>query len=40
MGIHQLMSLLKEKCPKAVRELMIDYFAGRTIACDASMAMY
>ncbi|CAD8155158.1 unnamed protein product [Paramecium octaurelia] len=40
MGIHQLMQFLKEKAPNCFRTLMLDYFAGRTIGCDASMAMY
>ncbi len=52
MGIHQLMSLLREKAPKCFRQLALEFFSGRyilnyslypltrTIGCDASMAMY
>ncbi|KAM3129328.1 Elongation of fatty acids protein 2 [Paramecium bursaria] len=40
MGIHQLMQLIREKAPRCFRELMMDYFQGRTVACDASLAMY
>ena len=47
MGILNLMTLLKEKAPGCIRSLALDFYTGRyiislfrTIACDASMAMY
>lgn len=40
MGIKQLMSLIQEKSPKAIKSLQIEMLSGKTIACDASMAMY
>ena len=40
MGIKQLMSLIQDKSPKAVKSLQLDMLSGKTIAVDASMAMY
>lgn len=40
MGIKQLMSLIREKAPSAVRSVPLETYVGRVIACDASMAMY
>lgn len=40
MGIKQLMNIINEKAPSAVRKVPLEQFSGRTIACDASMAMY
>jgi flap endonuclease-1 len=40
MGIKQLMQLINDKAPAAVRRIPIENYAGRTIACDASMAIY
>lgn len=40
MGIHRLMALLKEKCPKAIKEIDIKALTGYKVACDASMAIY
>lgn len=40
MGIHKLMDLLKEKAPNCFRKLDLSFFGGRSVACDASMAMY
>lgn len=40
MGIKQLMNIINEKAPSAVRRLPIDSFAGHIVACDASMTMY
>lgn len=40
MGIHKLMSLIDEKAPKAVKEIQLDILTGKTVAIDASMAMY
>lgn len=40
MGIHRLMSLLKEKCPKAIKEIDIKALTGYKLACDASMSIY
>jgi hypothetical protein len=34
------MSLLQEKCPKAIKETTMDMFSGKTVACDASMTIY
>ena len=40
MGIKQLMSLISEKAPKAVKSMQLDMLTGKTVAVDASMAMY
>lgn len=40
MGIHRLMALLKEKCPKAIKNIDLKGLMGYTLACDASMAIY
>eukprot|EP01015_Nassula_variabilis_P032801 TRINITY_DN7736_c0_g1_i2.p1 TRINITY_DN7736_c0_g1~~TRINITY_DN7736_c0_g1_i2.p1 ORF type:complete len:218 (+),score=52.47 TRINITY_DN7736_c0_g1_i2:124-777(+) len=40
MGIHKLMSLLAEKSPDCIKKFNIEAYAGRVVACDASMAMY
>ena len=40
MGIHGLMKLLSEECPGCVKEQELENFTGRSIAIDASMAMY
>ncbi|KAL4485703.1 hypothetical protein ABPG72_010965 [Tetrahymena utriculariae] len=40
MGIHKLMDLLKEKAPGCIKSSDLKFYAGRMIACDASMAMY
>jgi flap endonuclease-1 len=40
MGIHKLMSLLNEKAPGSIRKVDISAYSGRTVACDATMAMY
>lgn len=40
MGIKQLMSLILEKAPKAVKHIQLDILTGKVVACDASMAIY
>jgi 5'-3' exonuclease len=40
MGIKQLMTVINEKARKAVRKVHLSQYAGKVIACDASMAMY
>jgi flap endonuclease-1 len=40
MGIYKLMSLIQEKAPNAIKQLPIQSFTGRSIACDASMSIY
>ena len=40
MGIQKLMSLIQEKCPKAVEETTLEMFSGKVVACDASMTIY
>lgn len=40
MGIKQLMHLINEKAPSAVRKMPIERYSGQTVACDASMAIY
>ena len=40
MGIKNLMSLINDKAPKAVKSMPIDMLTGKTIAIDASMAIY
>ena len=40
MGIHKLMTLINEKAPKAVKMVQLEMLTGKTVACDASMAMY
>ena len=40
MGIHNLMKLLNEECPEAIKEQEMKNLNGRKIAIDASMAMY
>ncbi len=40
MGIHKLMSLIQAEAPDAIKEVMIKSLNGRTVAIDASMAMY
>ncbi|CAG9311111.1 unnamed protein product [Blepharisma stoltei] len=40
MGIKQLMKLINEKAPSAVRKITLEQYSGKVIACDASMAIY
>jgi len=40
MGIKQLMSLIQEKAPKAIKHIQLEILTGKTVACDASMAIY
>jgi flap endonuclease-1 len=40
MGIKQLMSLIQEKAPKAVKQFQLELLTGKIVACDASMAIY
>ena len=40
MGIQKLMTLITEKAPKAVKTIQIEMLTGKTVACDASMAIY
>eukprot|EP00940_MAST-03C_sp_MAST-3C-sp2_P002191 g2191.t1 len=40
MGIKGLMRVINEKAPGAVKEMTIKGFTGRTVAIDASMAIY
>lgn len=37
MGIKNLMNLLKEKAPGAIKQLDLKTYTGRSVACDASM---
>lgn len=37
MGIYKLMDLLKEKAPDCIKKIDLNFFAGRQVACDASM---
>lgn len=37
MGIHKLMDLLREKAPGCIKNSDIKFYAGRTVAIDASM---
>jgi flap endonuclease-1 len=40
MGIKQLMTLISDQTPQATRETELKNLFGRTIAMDASMALY
>jgi flap endonuclease-1 len=40
MGIKQLMTLIQDKAPKAVKQVQMDMLTGKVVACDASMAIY
>jgi flap endonuclease-1 len=40
MGIKQLMHLINEKAPAAVRKMPIERYSGQIVVCDASMAIY
>jgi flap endonuclease-1 len=40
MGILKLMSLIEKKAPKAIKQVDLQMFAGKVVACDASMAIY
>jgi flap endonuclease-1 len=40
MGIKQLMSLIQEKAPKAIKHIQLELLTGKIVACDASMAIY
>ena len=40
MGIKQLMTLIQEKAPKAIKQVQMDMLTGKVVACDASMAIY
>ena len=40
MGIKQLMTLIQEKAPKAIKSMQLDMLTGKTVAVDASMAIY
>jgi len=37
MGIHKLMDLLKENAPGCIKDSDIRFYAGRTVALDASI---
>lgn len=40
MGIKGLMKLISDECPGAVKEYKMEHYNGRTVAIDASMAIY
>ena len=40
MGIKQLMSLINDKAPKAIKHMQMDMLCGKIVAVDASMAIY
>lgn len=40
MGIKNLMKLLVEKCPGAIKESLMKNYFGRKVAVDASMSIY
>ena len=40
MGVKNLMQLIQNECPRAIRRIPIDQYTGRIIACDATMAIY
>jgi hypothetical protein len=40
MGIKQLMTLISDQTPQATRETELKNLFGRTVAMDASMALY
>ncbi len=40
MGIKQLMTLISDETPQATRETELKNLFGRTVAMDASMALY
>lgn len=40
MGIKNLMNLLRDKCPEAIKQLDLKAYTGRTVACDASMVRF
>jgi flap endonuclease-1 len=40
MGIHRLMTLLREKAPGAIKEIDLKKLTGYKVACDASMSIY
>lgn len=40
MGIKQLMALIQDKAPKAIKSLPLEHLTGKTVAVDASMAIY
>ena len=37
MGIKNLMVLLKKNCPNSIKQLKIDHYTNKIIACDASI---
>jgi flap endonuclease-1 len=40
MGVKQLFVLIQEKAPSALKEMQLELLSGKTLACDASMAIY
>ena len=40
MGIKNLMKLINEKAPDAIKSLKLESFNGQTIAWDASLSIY
>jgi flap endonuclease-1 len=40
MGIKQLMQLLTDKAPDSYKSITLDQLSGRTLAIDASIAIY
>jgi len=40
MGIYKLMSLIEKKAPSAIKQVEMHMYAGKVVACDASMAIY
>ena len=40
MGIKQLMSLIQDKAPRAVKSMPLEHLTSKVVAVDASMAIY
>ncbi|CAG9315394.1 unnamed protein product [Blepharisma stoltei] len=40
MGIKKLLETITEKAPRGIREVPLEHYAGRTVACNASLTMY
>ena len=36
MGIHKLFHFIQQKAPEAVREIRMEVYTSKTVACDAS----
>lgn len=40
MGIKRLIETITEKAPQGIRQVDLDHFSGRVVACNATLTMF